>query len=63
MEISQRLITAIKAAAEVTEGKSALACATALKLAEQHQVSPQVIGRICNEHDIKIKGCQLGCFK
>lgn len=40
-----------------------LACATALKLAEELKVSPKRIGQAANELGIKIRACQLGCFK
>ena len=63
MEISAELIAAVKAASGDTGGKPSLACATAFEVAERFQVPPRVIGRICNENDIKIKSCQLGCFK
>ncbi len=44
------------------DGTKILACARALALAEALQVAPREIGRICNENDIRIAHCQLGCF-
>ncbi|NLC71775.1 MAG: hypothetical protein GX751_10510 [Desulfuromonadaceae bacterium] len=63
MEISKELIDAVKAASEEVAGKLTLACAAAFRIAEEQKVSLGTIGRICNENDIKIKSCQLGCFK
>jgi len=34
----------------------------ALAVARDLDVPPAEIGRLCNELDIKIVGCQLGCF-
>jgi len=53
---------AIEEAARDIGGKQILACAQALRLATEHQVSPAVVGRVCNEQGIKIANCQLGCF-
>jgi hypothetical protein len=40
-----------------------LACAEAFALAEKFDTKIIEIGRICNEHDIRICKCQLGCFE
>lgn len=40
-----------------------LACAAALKLAKELKISPKRIGQAANELGIKIRACQLGCFK
>lgn len=40
-----------------------LACAVALELANKLGVPPAVIGAAADELKIKIRGCQLGCFK
>ena len=42
--------------------KVKLPCAAALKIAEQFSVKPSEIGTICNDRNIKITRCQLGCF-
>ena len=34
----------------------------AFELAKKYDVEIIEIGRICNEHNIKICKCQLGCF-
>lgn len=44
------------------EEKRKLACSSAFRLADKHNVSFAEIGRICEENGIKISRCQLGCF-
>ncbi len=39
-----------------------LACKDALELAAKLNLKPGVIGRICNQNEIRIINCQLGCF-
>jgi hypothetical protein len=53
----------IKKAAVDDNGRRKLSCAEAFKIAAEHSVSLRDIGRICNEEQIKIRECQLGCFK
>jgi len=48
----------IRAAAP--EGK--IACAAAMRLAEELHISRQEMGNLLNELKIKITQCQLGCF-
>ncbi len=43
------------------EGK--INCKDALGIAETLGISPAIVGRTADEMKIKIKGCQLGCFK
>jgi len=57
------LLDAIRAAAYEDDGKSKLACVKAFALARQNPVTLKDIGRLCNEHDIRIAKCQLGCFE
>jgi hypothetical protein len=45
------------------DGKRILSCPQAFRLAEEHNIPLSEIGEICNSNDIKIVGCQLGCFK
>ncbi len=45
------------------DGRKKLACAEAFELAQEYEVRVIMIGRICNQNDIKICKCQLGCFK
>ena len=39
-----------------------LACAAAFALADEFGVTPAQVGRACNELEVKVVGCQLGCF-
>ena len=38
-------------------------CPQAFAIAQKHKVSKKAIGDYCNSHHIKIRACQLGCFK
>jgi hypothetical protein len=40
-----------------------ISCAAALKIANDFKVSPAEIGKELNRLNIKINGCQLGCFQ
>jgi len=40
-----------------------LTCSQACSIAEKHQITLAEIGKYANSHGIKIRGCQLGCFK
>ena len=42
--------------------KQQITCATAFEIAEKFNVSNEEIGKMCNELQIKITNCQLGCF-
>ncbi len=39
-----------------------LPCAVAFKIARKLKVSPRQVGDAANKLNIKIAGCQLGCF-
>ncbi len=39
-----------------------ISCADARKLAEDLNVEKSEIGKACNEAEIKIYSCELGCF-
>ena len=43
--------------------KNMLSCADAFELAKKFNTEIIEIGRICNELNIRICKCQLGCFK
>ena len=62
MSKNQELISAVLEVAQEVDGVKKLACAEAFELARQFRIRPVEIGRICNQHDIKICKCQLGCF-
>ena len=44
------------------DDKKQLTCAEAFELAQKYETEIAEIGRICNQHKIKIRNCQLGCF-
>jgi hypothetical protein len=44
------------------EGRRILSCARAFEIHRRHGVPLAEIGRICDENDIRIRACQLGCF-
>ncbi len=46
--------------ASLVNGK--LPCAVAFRIAKKLKVSPRQVGDRANRLNIKISGCQLGCF-
>ena len=56
------ILKEIQAEARKVESRVELGCERALALANRLGVSPAVIGRLCNESDVRIVSCQLGCF-
>jgi hypothetical protein len=38
-------------------------CPQAFAIAKKHKIPKKAIGDYCNSHNIKIRACQLGCFK
>jgi hypothetical protein len=62
MSKNQELIGAVLERARQVDGVKKLACAEAFALASQLQVKPIEIGRICNQQNIRICNCELGCF-
>ncbi len=57
--VSREVLEAVKKAA--VDGR--ITCPRARKLAEELGVPPRVVGDACNALNIKIKACELGCFK
>ena len=47
--------------ARVVDGK--ITCSEALTIAQTFRVDSKDVGAMCNELDIKITACQLGCFE
>ena len=45
------------------DGRKKLSCAAAFVIAGNFGVSLSEISRYCNQNEIKISNCQLGCFK
>jgi hypothetical protein len=54
----EKLIAAIIKAS----GDGRLTCEKAHELGKELEVSLEEIGAVCNELNIRIKDCQLGCF-
>jgi hypothetical protein len=42
---------------------SEITCPQAFELSEKYQIPKMDIARYCNVNKIKIRACQLGCFK
>ena len=59
----KELTNAVIAATGESDGKKRLSCQTAFDLAEKFGVSKKTLGQACNDNNIKITNCQLGCFK
>jgi len=38
-------------------------CPQAFSIAEKYRIKKSEIAEYCNTHGVKIRGCQLGCFK
>ncbi|MFH1716041.1 MAG: hypothetical protein ABIF19_01710 [Planctomycetota bacterium] len=65
MDTEKQLVDAVLALADDaqgTDGRKRLACAAAFELAKEFEAQIADIGRICNQNNIKIRKCQLGCF-
>lgn len=62
MDKNEKLVNAVLERAQETDGIKKLACGEAFKLAREFQVETIEIGRICNQQNIRIFKCQLGCF-
>ena len=56
------LINAVLERTEDSDGRKKLACAEAFQIAQELNVEVAEIGRICNQQNIRICKCQLGCF-
>ena len=59
----EKLLEAVQKQVQDVDGKRKLNCAGALALARQFGVSPTEIRRVCDEQDIRVNHCQLGCFE
>ncbi len=66
MNRKKQLADAVIASADSRQepdGRRRLLCSEAFDLARKFDVRIAEIGRICNQNNIKICKCQLGCFK
>lgn len=63
MDKDEDLINAVLNRAQDVDGKKKLLCTQAFQIAKEFETEIIRIGRICNQQNIKICNCQLGCFK
>jgi hypothetical protein len=56
------LKSAIESVIEDKNGKSVLTCANAYSVSKKYNIPLAEIGKYCNDNNIKIGKCQLGCF-
>ncbi len=66
MDRKKQLADAVIALADSRQepdGRGKLPCSEAFDLARRFDVKIAEIGRICNQNNVKICKCQLGCFK
>jgi len=59
---NERLTDAVMERAVDVDDKKKLSCSQAFELAKELNAAVVEIGRICNQHDVRICQCQLGCF-
>jgi len=57
-DLKPELVQALKQ----NEKDGKISCTAARKIAEELQIPVRVVGDAANELNIKIKGCELGCF-
>jgi hypothetical protein len=65
MDTKEELVKAVLKSADSglePDNKKRLTCAEAFELMKNFETEIIEIGRICNQHNIKICKCQLGCF-
>ena len=65
MDKKEQLVDAVLKSAksgQESDGRKQLTCAEAFELARKHEAKIIEIGRICNQNNIRICKCQLGCF-
>jgi hypothetical protein len=65
MDNKKQLVDAITKSAgsrRGPDGRKKLACAEAFELAGRFGVEVIEVGRLCNQNDVRICKCQLGCF-
>ena len=60
-ELVNAVLKSVKSGQQSDDQKR-LMCAEAFELAKIFEMDIIEIGRICNQHNIRICKCQLGCF-
>ena len=63
MPADPKLVQAVLEAAVEQDGCLKLTCSQAFAIARRFGVKPIEVGKICNQNNVKIRACQLGCFK
>lgn len=53
----------IRRAFEAEGIEKEIKCPQAFAMSEKYQIAKLDIARYCNTHGVKIRACQLGCFK
>ena len=62
MNQNQQLIDAVLKQSQKEGRRKELPCSEAFELAQKYDARLTEIGRICNQNNVKIRKCQLGCF-
>ena len=62
MNKRQDLIDAVLEQSQKNGRRKELPCAEAFELARKFNARLTAIGRICNQNNVRIRKCQLGCF-
>jgi hypothetical protein len=58
----KKIVEAIGQHCVTMDNKKFLSCPNAFQIAEEHNIDISVVGDICNQENIKLQKCQLGCF-
>ena len=58
----EKFIEEIKNFGKEYDGKFKISCHALMKIADKHNIKYSEAGTICNDKNIKISNCQLGCF-
>jgi len=62
MKSHEELTQVVLDRSKEVDGRRTLTCAQALSLAVEMGVEPIRIGRICDQENVHLGSCQLGCF-
>ncbi len=63
MADESKLVDEILTSATEQNDKKSLSCAKAFDLAERFNVAKRRVRELCDENNVRIVHCQLGCFK
>jgi hypothetical protein len=58
----KKIVEAIEQYCITINNRKVLSCPYAFQIAQEQNVDVSIIGNICNEGNIKLQKCQLGCF-